>query len=67
MPSSKNSIDRILASVANSICRNLTILENTRYFASGNSSSRSNAGNIYASLIFELPSSGTSDGRFPQN
>ena len=64
MPSCKYLIDRILTSIATFICRKLTILEDTRYFSPRNSCSRSNAGNIYATLIFHLPFSGTSDGRF---
>src|SRR5882757_3221096 len=49
MPSCKNSINRILTSIANFICRDRTImLEDARYFSSRNSSGRINISGIAA-------------------
>ncbi len=51
-------------SIVNECWSSIAIFENARYFRPRNAGCRSDAGYIYALLIFKLPPSGTSDGRF---
>jgi hypothetical protein len=67
MPSCKYSICRILTSIVNEFWSSIAISEYARYFRPRNACCRSDAGYIYALLIFKLPPSGTSDGRFSQD
>jgi len=45
----------------------MALFEDARYFRPGNACGRCDAGYIYPLLMFELPPSGTSDGRFSQD
>jgi hypothetical protein len=67
MPSRKYSICRILMSIVNQFRSSIAISENARYFRPRKARCRSDAGYIYAPLIFQLPPSGTSDSRFSQD
>jgi hypothetical protein len=66
MPSPKYFICEILMSIVYQFWSRPAISENARYFRPRNACCRSDAGYIYALLIFKLPPSGTSDGRFSQ-
>lgn len=67
MPSCKYSICRILMTIVNEFWSSIAFSENARYFRSRNARCSSDAGYIDALFIFELPPSGTSDGRLPQH
>jgi hypothetical protein len=66
MPSCQYSICGILMSIVNEFW-SMALFEDARYFRPGNACGRCDAGYIYPLLMFELPPSGTSDGRFSQD